>query len=431
MNAGATPRQRSRVKHHKKLAIRAGGGHPRGINSVIGAATIRAALEGMEVVGVRDGFERLMCGDVEHITPLTIDAVSRIHFRGGSHIGISRANPTEDPKHLESVVISLLRLDVTGLLTIGGDDTAYSAMKVEERAGGRIHVVHVPKTIDNDLDLPATVDTFGFQTARHHGAEIVKNLMVDAKTTSRWYFVITMGRKAGHLALGIGKAAGATLTLIPEEFPKPLRLKTIVDTLVGAMIKRLSYGRRDGVVMIGEGVVVDVDPQDLSVLNDVERDAHGNIRIAEVNIGEILKARVAARLKDLGMKATLVAKNIGYELRCTDPIPYDMEYTRDLGYCAAKYLLAGGNAAMISVRGGHFVPIPFAALLDAEAGGARIRLDDPQPPRYAIERQYLIGLRHDGFDDPHEVAKRAATVGIPLEEFRRQFEYLIDFEPPP
>ena len=93
-------------------------------------------------------------------------------------------------------------------------------MKVEERAGGRIHVVHVPKTIDNDLDLPPYVDTFGFQTARHHGAEIVKNLMVDAKTTSRWYFVITMGRKAGHLALGIGKAAGATLTLIPEEFPQ-------------------------------------------------------------------------------------------------------------------------------------------------------------------------------------------------------------------
>ena len=186
-------------------------------------------------------------------------------------------------------------------------------------------MVHVPKTIDNDLDLPPTVDTFGFQTARHYGAEIVKNLMVDAKTTSRWYFVITMGRKAGHLALGIGKAAGATLTLIPEEFPKPLRLKTIVDTLVGAIIKRLSYGRRDGVAMIAEGVVLDVEPNDLASLHEVERDAHGNIRIAEVNIGEILKAQVAARLKELGMKATLVAKNIGYELRCADPIPYDME----------------------------------------------------------------------------------------------------------
>jgi len=419
------------VERHKKLAILVGGGPAPGINSVIGAATIRAALEGMDVVGIRDGFEGLMRGDIEHIAPLTIDGVSRIHFRGGSHIGISRANPTTDPKALENVVISLLRLDVTGLLTIGGDDTAYSAMKLEERAQGRIHVVHVPKTIDNDLDLPPTVDTFGFQTARHYGAEIVKNLMVDARTTSRWYFVITMGRKAGHLALGIGKAAGSTLTLIPEEFPKPLRLKTIVDTLVGAIIKRLSYGRRDGVAMIGEGVVLDVDPNDLASLHEVERDAHGNLRIAEVNIGEILKAQVAARLKTLGMKATLVAKNIGYELRCADPIPYDMEYTRDLGYCAAKFLLAGGNAAMISMQGGHFVPIPFSALIDRETGRARLRLVDTHSTRYAIARRYMIRLRKDDFEDPHELAKFAATAGLSLEDFRRQFEYLVEDEPPP
>src|SRR5436853_588905 len=229
-------------------------------------------------------------------------------------------------------------------------------MKLEQRAARSIRVVHVLNTIDNYLNLPPFIDLFGFQTARHYGAEIVKNLMVDAKTTSRWYFVIAMGRKAGHLALGIGKAAGATLTLVAEEFPKPIRLKTIVDTLVGAIIKRLSYGRRDGVAMIAEGVVLDVDPGDLSSLHEVEHDAHGNLRIADVNIGEILKTQVTARLKALGVKATIVAKNIGYELRCADPIPFDMEYTRDLGYCAAKYLIAGGNAAMVSIQGGRFVP---------------------------------------------------------------------------
>jgi ATP-dependent phosphofructokinase / diphosphate-dependent phosphofructokinase len=419
------------VEHHKKLAILVGGGPAPGINSVIGAATIRAVLEGMDVVGVRDGFSGLMHGDIEHVTPLTIDVVSRIHFRGGSHIGISRANPTSDPELLENVVTSLLRLDVADLLTIGGDDTAYSAMKLVERAAGRIRVVHVPKTIDNDLDLPPTVDTFGFQTARHYGAEIVKNLMVDAKTTSRWYFVITMGRKGGHLALGIGKAAGATLTLIPEEFPKPLRLKTIVDTLVGAIIKRLSYGRRDGVAMIAEGVVLDVDPSDLSALHDVERDAHGNLRIAEVNIGEILKAQVTARLKELGVKPTLVAKNIGYELRCADPVPSDMEYTRDLGYCAVRYLIAGGNAAMISMQGGHFVPIPFSSLIDSDTGRARIRLVDIHSTRYAIARRYMIRLRRNDFEDTHELAKFAATVGVSIDEFRKQFEYLVGYEPPP
>ncbi|HSD66632.1 MAG TPA: 6-phosphofructokinase, partial [Vicinamibacteria bacterium] len=239
------------MSHQKRLAILVGGGPAPGINSVIGAATIRGILDGVEVLGIRDGFEWIMQGNVDRVRPLAIEEVSRIHFRGGSHIGISRANPTKNPEHLENTVISLLRLNVSQLITIGGDDTAFSAMKLEEKAQGRIQVVHVPKTIDNDLDLPAYVDTFGFQTARHIGVDIVKNLMVDAKTTSRWYFVIAMGRKAGHLALGIGKAAGATLTLIPEEFGEGrVRLKALVDILVGSILKRLSYGRRDGVAIL-------------------------------------------------------------------------------------------------------------------------------------------------------------------------------------
>jgi len=420
------------MSQHKKLAILVGGGPAPGINSVISAATIRADLEGVEVLGIRDGFEWLMQGDIEHVVPLTIEQVSRIHFRGGSYIGISRTNPTRDPQHLENTVISLLRLNVTQLITIGGDDTAYSAMKLEKRAGGRIRVVHVPKTIDNDLDLPAYVNTFGFQTARHYGVEIVKNLMVDARTTSRWYFVIAMGRKAGHLALGIGKAAGATLTLIPEEFQaNTTRLRDIVDTLVGAIIKRLSNERRDGVAVIAEGLVLDIDPADLAHTEAVERDDHGNLRIAEVNIGEILKAAVQARLREFGLKTTIVAKNIGYELRCADPIPYDMEYTRDLGYCAAKYLLSGGNAVMISTQGGQFVPVPFSSLLDPETGRARIRLVDIHSTRYAIARRYMLRLRRDDFEDAHELAKFAATAGVSLEEFREQFEHLIAHEPPP
>jgi 6-phosphofructokinase 1 len=317
------------------------------------------------------------------------------------------------------------------LITIGGDDTAFSAMKLEERAAGRIHVVHVPKTIDNDVDLPPHVDTFGFQTARHHGVEIVKNLMVDAKTTSRWYFVIAMGRKAGHLALGIGKAAGATLTLIPEEFAdRRIRLKAIVDTLVGAIIKRQSYGRPDGVAVVAEGLVLGIDPADLAQLEEVERDAHGHLRIAEVNIGEILKSQVQKRLKDFGMQTTIAAKNIGYELRCADPIPLDMEYTRDLGYCAAKFLLSGGNAVLISLQAGQLVPIPFGELIDRETGRTRVRMVDIHSTRYGIARRYMIRLRREDFEDPHESAKLAATAGMAPQAFRREFEYLVEAEPP-
>jgi 6-phosphofructokinase len=416
----------------EKLAILVGGGPAPGINSVIGAATIRSLLEGVQVLGIRDGFEWIMQGNTQHVVPLTIDAVSRLHFRGGSFIGISRANPTRDPQHLENCVNALLGLGVSQLITIGGDDTAFSAMKLAEKSAGRIRVVHVPKTIDNDLGLPPSIDTFGFQTARHVGVEIIKNLMVDAFTTSRWYIVISMGRKAGHLALGIGKAAGATLTLVTEEFEGArVRFAAIVDTLSVAIIKRLSEGRRDGVAIVAEGVMLDMDPQEFAELKDVERDAHGNIRLAEIDIGEILKRAVVERLKGFGIKTTVVAKNIGYELRCADPIPYDMEYTRDLGYCAAKYLIEGGDAVMVSMQGGQVVPIPFTQLLDPQTGRAKIRLVDIHSARYAIARRYMIRLRRDDFDQPSELAKFAATAGVSVEEFRRQFEYLVETEPPP
>jgi 6-phosphofructokinase len=235
-----------------------------------------------------------------------------------------------------------------------------------------------PKTIDNDLDLPPYVDTFGFQTARHHGVEIIK------------YFVIAMGRKAGHLALGIDKSAGA-------------------------IIKRMTSGRRDGVAVLAFGLILGIEPHDLELIDDVERDAHDNVRLAEVNIGELRKTAVAARLLDFGLKAAIVAKNIGYELRCADPIPADMEYTRDLGYCADRYVMAGGNAAMISMQ----------------AGRARILLVDIHSTRYRISRRYTLRLHRDDFEDPHELAKFAATAGISLDDFRREFAYLVQHEPPP
>jgi 6-phosphofructokinase 1 len=413
----------------KRLAILVGGGPAPGINSVIGAATISAILEGVEVIGIKDGFKWIMKGDINHITPLTIEAVSRIHFRGGCHIGIARDNPTKDAKHLENSVTSLLRLNVDRLITIGGDDTAFSACKLEEKAGGRIHVVHVPKTIDNDIDLPQGICTFGYQTARHIGVEIVKNLMVDAQTTSRWYFVVSMGRKAGHLALGIGKAAGATLTIVPEEFPEgKVSVDHMTDILVGAILKRLSYGRPDGVAVLAEGLVELLDPAQLESLLKVERDAHDNIRLAEINFAEILKIQVQDQLAKYGIKTTIIAKNIGYELRCADPIPFDMEYTRDLGYCAARHVLTGGNAAIVSIQQGHFVPLAFKNVLNPVTGKMKVRMVDISSAYYQIGRLYMLRLIKSDFEDPHELAKLAAVAGIPMEEFRARFQRLVELD---
>src|SRR5207302_4469590 len=206
-------------------------------------------------------------------------------FPGGSVPRTSRANPTRQVEHLEATIGTLERLGVDKLLTIGGDDTAYSAMTLARQAAGRLRVVHVPKTIDNDLDLPHGISTFGFQTARHDGVELVKSLMVDAKTTSRWYVIVAMGRKAGHLAPEIGKAAASTQTIIPEEFGDGrIRLDHVIDILVGAIVKRKSLGHDDGTAILAEGLVEQLEPSDLETFGELERDEHDHVRLAEVNL---------------------------------------------------------------------------------------------------------------------------------------------------
>ena len=408
---------------NKKVGILAGGGPAPGINSVIGAATIHSILKGSAVVGIQDGFRWLMKGDISHVHELSIEEVSRIHYEGGSFLGIARSNPTKKIEHLNNVVTSLLRLNIDKLITIGGDDTAYTASRLKELAKDKIKVVHVPKTIDNDLDLPEGISTFGYQTARHFGVQIVRNIMLDAQTTSRWYFIVTMGRKAGHLALGIGKATGATLTLIPEEFPddEKITLAKLVDILVGSIIKRLSQGRPDGVVIVAEGVVEKMSPDDLEGLADVERDEFDNIRIAEIDIGLILKKKVLARLADFKIKTTIVAKNIGYELRCADPIPFDIEYTRDLGYCAANFIHGDGDAAIVTMQSGQFVPIHFRDILDIKTGRTKVRMVNINSKGYEIAKSFMLRFYPEDFNDLNLLTKYAAVTGMSPDEFRQQF----------
>jgi len=412
-----------------KLGILVAGGPAPGINSVIAAASIRAQLQGTDVIGIRDGFEWIMQGNIDETVELNIDTVSRLHFRGGSFIGISRANPTSTPERMDNTLRSFDRLGITQLITIGGEGTAYLASRVHEASGGVVQVAHVPKTIDNDLPLPPDIDTFGYQTARHVGAGILNSLMVDAHSMSRWYFVVSMGRSAGHLALGIGKAAGATLTLIPEEFEAPTPLQVVVDTLVGAIIKRRALKQRHGVAVIAEGLMAVLEKGAVEAPGIT--DEHGNVRFSSVRIGDVLRDAVHGELSKLGIEMSIVSKDIGYEVRSADPIPYDMEYTRDLGYCAARYLCEGGSGAMITMQGGRFVPVPFSEMRDPVTGSTRVRLVDIQSERYKIARRYMIRIRRDDFDDPELVASLAATAHMTVEQFQARFEPLTETEPPP
>jgi 6-phosphofructokinase 1 len=235
-----------------------------------------------------------------------------------------------------------------------------------------------------------------------------------------------MGRKAGHLALGIGKAAGATLSVIPEEFgDKQVRMKTIVDTLAGALLKRLAAGRSDGVVVMAEGLVEAIPPEDLAGLPSVERDEHGHIRIDEVNFGDMCKHGVRERLAAFGLKPTMVAKNIGYEVRCADPIPFDMEYTRDLGHSAAKFVIDGGSNALVSIQQGRFKAVPFDEIMSPETGRMRVRMVDVNSDRYRIAAEYMIRLNRKDFDDEAALAKLAATAKVTPAKFRSEFGHLV------
>ncbi|HWS52976.1 MAG TPA: diphosphate--fructose-6-phosphate 1-phosphotransferase [Pyrinomonadaceae bacterium] len=407
------------------LAIIVGGGPAPGINAVISAAAIEAINEGFAVLGVQDGFKHLIREDASRVRPLRIEDVSRIHLDGGSVLGTARDNPTKSEKATRAVVETLRSLGVTHLVTIGGDDTALSSSFVAERSGHHIRVVHVPKTIDNDLPLPAHVPTFGYQTARHVGVELVYNLMEDARSTKRWYVVVAMGRKAGHLALGIGKAAGATLTVIGEELEREtVAFSDLCDIVEGAIIKRRAMGRHYGVAVLAEGLIDKLDAGELAELQDVERDEHGHVRFAEVDLARKVKTEVQGRLSGRGLRVTVANKNIGYELRCADPIPYDAAYCRDLGYSAIRFLLAGGSEAMVSIQGGRMVPIPFSEIREPGTGRTRVRMVNVGSEGYRVAREYMIRLEPRDFADEAWVAKLAQAGNLSPQEFRDKFGYM-------
>jgi 6-phosphofructokinase 1 len=420
-----------------KLALLVGGGPAPGINSVISSVTIEALNHGIEAIGICDGFQWLVQGDIEHCLSLTIKEVKVNHLRGGSILGTSRVNPAKSEADMRSVLDGLKRLGVDSLVTIGGDDTAYSASQVHLQAKGSIRVAHVPKTIDNDLPLPGSTPTFGFETARHLGVAIVRNLAEDARTTSRWYLIISMGRASGHLALGIGKAAAATLTIIPEEFRgRTPTLDELCDIMVGSIIKRRSQHSHYGVVVLAEGLIEAIGERGLLAAMDaaqlgrygkLQRDPHGHLRLGEIEFGRMIRDRLTARLEELGLAVAFIDKDLGYELRSADPIPFDAEYTRDLGYGAVKFLRSEAAAkfgAIISFVGGRMQPLPFEEIINPKTGRMQPRKVNVDGEAYECARHYMFRLERDDFEPPR-LARLAATVGMSSEQFKARFGYLV------
>jgi 6-phosphofructokinase 1 len=479
----------------RRLALVVGGGPAPGINGVISAVTIEATNRGIDVFGIEDGYKWLVKGDTikalqqgiqshggeneffwldrgnaSHVMRLTRDDVKAQYIRGGSMLGTSRTNPSKKPEDMAKVIEVLKAMRFDALVSIGGDDTAYSASQVYKsylETGGYLRVAHVPKTIDNDLPLPGSTPTFGFETARHYGVAAVRNLAEDARTTSRWYIVVSMGRAAGHLALGIGKASAATLTIIPEEFgidkntnkPNKVSFKQLCDLILGSIIKREANNKRYGVIVLAEGLIESVK-DDLKLILDntggkygtYETDDFGHLRLGEIEFAKLLRDLLTERLekpkplkKDqpapkrlndiIGVKAepyglnlTFICTELGYQLRCADPIPFDAEYTRDLGYSAVKFLLSDQAAqfgAIIGFIQGAMVPMKFEDMLDPKTKKMQTRLVNTTGEGYEVARRYMIRLEPRDFNNPENIERLANTANRSVEDFRKEFEYLI------
>lgn len=404
------------------LAILVGGGPAPGINGVIASAAMEAFGCGLRVIGIYDGYRDLAAGREPRTIELTFDHVSRIHTAGGSILRTSRTNPAKDEATLERCIASLASLHIRYLVCIGGDDTTFGAAKIAEHTRGRIGVATVPKTIDNDLPLPDNAPTFGFETARSVGAGILESLMEDARTTARWYIVVCMGRRSGALALGMCKAAGSTLAVLPEEFPEHTDLQAVVDTIVGAIIKRRSVGREHGVAVVAEGIVEHLPGEAFAAPENIGRDSFGNIRLADIPLGVVLRDGARKRLEEIGVDAIVHAKDIGYELRCAKPVPFDVDYTRTLGYGAVRYLLDGGSGALIALSGGNVKPIALRELLDPRTGRIRIRRVDTTTEGYRVARNYMVRLEPPDFGDDQRLGLLAAQTDLQPSEFRAIFE---------
>ncbi|MGI9535216.1 MAG: 6-phosphofructokinase, partial [Thermodesulfobacteriota bacterium] len=318
----------------------------------------------------------------------------------------------------KNTINSLKKLGIKYLLTLGGDGTMYIADKLEKEMKGAIKIAHLPKTIDNNLPLPGNNSTFGYETARHIGTEIVNYLMEDAKTTRRWFLVVTMGRKTGHLAMGIGKSSGATLTLIPEEFQKKnFTVKKIIKILEGSIIKRLMEGRDYGVAIIAEGLTALIGNVDIQKISDLKHDDLGRIKFSDFKLAPFLKNELEESLKKKGINITIVDKRIGYELRSAPPTPFDLCYTRDLGYSAVKYLLEGGSRSLISINNGKMTPISFDSLKNKRTGATKIRYVNINTESYEVARKYMIKLNRDDLRNKKKVKIMSEIVNMTAKEF--------------
>jgi 6-phosphofructokinase 1 len=341
----------------KKIATLTGGGDCPGLNAVIRAVTRKALLEGYEVLGFRNGWAGVLKGDY---FPLTRERVSGILHLGGTILGTSRTNPTDE--QLETLVKHIKSMDLTALIAIGGDDTLSVASRLHKLG---VPVIGVPKTIDNDID--GTDQTFGFDTAINIAAEAIDRLHSTAESHSRVLVVELMGRQAGWIALEAGMAGGADLVLLPEFSLSLAEICKIIK-------HRQAGGKSFSIVAVAEGFKL----EGTEIISGKELDAFGHVRLG--GIGEVLCKEIE---KVTGIESRAVV--LGHIQRGGTPSAYDRVLATRYGVKAVELAMNGNFGHMVALRGPDVIGIAIDSVIvevvDKKTGKPKLRVRNRCVPR--------------------------------------------------
>lgn len=388
------------------IIILCGGGPAPGMNTVVCSVAKTFICNGYRVIGLHGGYSGLFSKN-PHTEDLDFFKADAYFNRGGSYLQMSRFKPTDEDFEKNFNLDLFKANNIKLLVTVGGDDTASTANRIAkflEEKKYPIHNIHVPKTIDNDLPLPNNTPTFGFASAKDEGAHIARTIYEDARTSGNWLLISAMGRSAGHLALGIGEATHAPMTIIPEMFNKTeISIDKIIRLTVSTILKRKIMGIDYGTVVVAEGVFHDLDPEDLKGTGvHLTYDEHGHPELGKISKAVLFNDILDREVKKIGLKVKTRPVEIGYDVRCQDPCGYDLSYCTELAMGVYELFKKGETGCMVYVDSfGNSKPLYLHELQNAEGKIPPRRVDIT----CGIAQDYYSHICHYITSDEYEAAR--------------------------
>ena len=363
------------------VIILCGGGPAPGMNSVSMSVAKTFITKGYRVIGLHGGYSGLFCKNAR-TEDLTFAIADRYFNRGGSYLEMSRFKPT-DADFENNFNLDLFKdNNIKLLVTIGGDDTASTANRISKflaAKGYPIANIHCPKTIDNDLPLPANAPTFGYNSAKNEGAHLARTVYEDARTSGNWLVISAMGRTCGSLALGIGEATHCPMTIIPEMFNKTeICLDKVVKLSISAILKRKAMGINYGTIVAAEGLFHEFKAEEMEAAGvKFSYDDHGHPELGKVSKAVLFNDLLEAEYKKIGIKVKSRPVEIGYDVRCQDPVAYDVTYCTELAMGVYQLYSEGKTGCMVYVDSyGNVSPLYLADLQDPNTGKIPPRVVD-------------------------------------------------------